>query len=245
MTTVQLPEWPWRVVRQLADELRVECWLVGGAVRDLLLHRPVHDWDLAVDGGALALARAIGDELGGAFFPLDEERGTARVVLGSRPDGPVELDFSLLRGDTLIADLIERDFTVNAMAVGEAETVVDPLGGQADLEARKVRATSESAFRDDPVRLLRAPRIEADLGFDTEPRTESWIRRDALLLTGAAAERVRDELARGLAPAGAAAFIHRLDDLALLIHVMPELDSLKGITQTSARLDVWHHTLNV
>ncbi|MFO7741591.1 MAG: HD domain-containing protein, partial [Anaerolineae bacterium] len=64
-------------------------------------------------------------------------------------------------------------------------------------------------------------------------------------LTGAAAERVRDELARGLAPAGAAAFIHRLDDLALLIHVMPELDSLKGITQTSARLDVWHHTLNV
>lgn len=223
----------------------MECWLVGGAVRDLLLARVVHDWDFAVDGDAMALARAVGDALGGAFFPLDEERGTARVVLGSRPDGPLELDFSLLRGETLVADLVERDFTVNAMAVDEAETVVDPLGGQADLEARKVRATSESAFRDDPVRLLRAPRMEADLGFQTEPRTESWIRRDASLLAGAATERVRDELARGLAPAGAAGFVRRLDDLALLIHVIPELDSLKGVPQTSPRFDLWRHTLNV
>ncbi|MFW6136416.1 MAG: HD domain-containing protein, partial [Chloroflexota bacterium] len=102
-----------------------------------------------------------------------------------------------------------------------------------------------SAFHDDPVRLLRAPRIEADLGFDTEPRTESWIRRDALLLAGATEERVRDEFARGLAPAGAAGFIRRLDDLGLLVHVIPELDSLKGVTQTAPRLDVWHHTLNV
>lgn len=245
MTTIQLPEWPCRIVHGLADELAVTTWLVGGAVRDLLLGRPVHDWDFAVDGAPMALARAVGDALGGAFFPLDEERGTARVVLDSPGGVPVELDFSLLRGDTLDADLAERDFTVNAMAVDEAETLIDPLGGYADLTARRIRATSETAFRDDPVRLLRAARFETELGFGTEPRTESWIRRDAPLLAQPAEERLRDEFVRGLAAPGAADFIRRLDDLALLTHVVPELDGLKGVIQTPPRFDAWHHTLNV
>jgi tRNA nucleotidyltransferase/poly(A) polymerase len=241
---IRLPEWPWQVVREEARALDVEIWLVGGAVRDLLLQRPVHDWDFAVDRRALALARIVGDALGGAFFPLDEERGTARVVLGSETGARVALDFALLRGGTLGADLVERDFTVNAMAVDEGGALIDPLGGQADLRARRIRATSESAFRDDPVRLLRAPRLEAELGFETEPETESWIHRDAPLLARPAAERLRDEFVRGMAGPGAAEFIRRLDDLALLIHVVPELDSLKGVTQTAPRSDVWQHTLN-
>lgn len=245
MTTIQLPEWPCRIVHGLADEFAATTWLVGGAVRDLLLGRPVHDWDFAVDGAPMALARAVGDALGGAFFPLDEERGTARVVLDSQTGVPVELDFSLLRGETLNADLAERDFTVNAMAVDEAETLIDPLGGYADLTARRIRATGETAFRDDPVRLLRAPRFEAELGFQTEPRTESWMRRDAPLLARPAAERLRDEFVRGLAAPEPAGFIQRLDDLALLIHVVPELDGLKGVIQTPPRFDTWHHTLNV
>jgi putative nucleotidyltransferase with HDIG domain len=217
---------------------------VGGAVRDLLLGRPVHDWDFAVDGDAMVLARAVGDALGGAFFPLDEQRGTARVVLSAETGTLVVLDFALLRGSALDADLAERDFTVNAMAVDEAGTLIDPLGGRADSEIRRIRATSGRAFRDDPVRLLRAARLEAELGFVAEPQTESWIRRDASLLTGSAAERVRDELARGLAVPGAADFVQRLDDLSLLVHVVPELDALKEVTQTSPRFDVWRHTLN-
>jgi tRNA nucleotidyltransferase/poly(A) polymerase len=244
VTTIRLPEWPWEVVRGEARALDVEIWLVGGAVRDLLLARPRHDWDFAVDRRALALGRAVGDALSSAFFPLDQDRGTARVVLDSGTGGSVELDFSLLRGETLDADLVERDFTVNAMAVDEGGTLIDLLGGQADLRARRIRATSESAFRDDPVRLLRSVRLEAELGFETEPETESWIRRDAPLLARSAAERLRDEFVRGLRRSGAADFIRRLDDLELLIHVVPELDLLKGVTQTPPRPDVWHHTLN-
>jgi putative nucleotidyltransferase with HDIG domain len=243
LRTIQLPEWPWRVVRKEADKLDVAYWLVGGAVRDLLLGRAVHDWDFAVDRDAMTLARAVGDALGGAFFPLDEERGTARVVLNAEGGASVELDFALLRGGSLDADLAERDFTVNAMAVDEAGTLLDPLDGRADLEAGRIRATSEDAFRDDPVRLLRAARLESELGFTAEPQTESWIRWDAPLLAGSAAERLRDEFTRGLAVPGAADFVRRLDDLSLLVRLVPELDALKALTRTPSRPDVWRHTM--
>jgi tRNA nucleotidyltransferase/poly(A) polymerase len=86
-------------------------------------------------------------------------------------------------------------------------------------------------------------RLETELGFETEPETESWIQRDAPLLARPAAERLRDEFVRGLAGPGAVDFVRRLDHLALLVHVVPELDSLKGVTQTPPRPDVWHHTL--
>jgi putative nucleotidyltransferase with HDIG domain len=224
----------------------VQIWVVGGAVRDLILGRPVHDWDFVVDQGAMSLARTVGDALGGAFFPLDEERGTARVVLGAEQGPPWDLDFACLRGEGLDADLAKRDFTINAMAAGEDDNLIDPLGGREDLVCRRIRATSERAFRDDPVRLLRAARLEAELGFEIEPQTEVWIRRDAPLLSHPATERIRDELARGLAITGASAFIQRLEDLKLLVHVVPEVASLKGVPQSYPhRFDVWRHTLTV
>ncbi|MGD8244274.1 MAG: HDIG domain-containing protein [Anaerolineae bacterium] len=246
MMKIELPEGPWRVVLDVAQARGVPIWIVGGAVRDHLLGRPVHDWDFAVDRDAMAIARAVGDALGGAFFPLDEQRGTARVVLGTEQNAPVELDFARLRGGSLSADLAMRDFTVNAMAVNEAGTLIDQLGGQRDLRDRQIRATSERAFRDDPARLLRAPRLEAELCLRIEPQTEAWIRRDAPLLPRPAAERVRDELVRGLAVSGASGFIQRLGDLGLLVHVLPEIESLKGVTQSYPhRFDVWRHTLIV
>jgi putative nucleotidyltransferase with HDIG domain len=246
MMKIQLPEWPWKVVRDLAQELGVQIWIVGGAVRDLIVARSVHDWDFAIDRDAMVLARAVGSALGGAFFPLDEERGTARVALGTEHGSRVDLDFSLLRGDSLDADLAKRDFTINAMAVDESHILIDPLGGRRDLRDERIRATSERAFCDDPVRLLRAARLEAELRFKIEPETEVWIRRDAPLLTSPAAERLRDEFVRGLVVSGASGFIERLDDLGLLMHVVPELDSLKGVTQSYPhRFDVWRHTLIV
>jgi putative nucleotidyltransferase with HDIG domain len=246
MTKIQLPEWPCKVVRDLAGEQAVRIWVVGGAVRDLILARPVHDWDFAVDRAAMAVARAVGDALGGAFFPLDEERGTARVVLRTEHGSRVELDFALLRGDSLDADLARRDFTVNAMAVDEAGILIDPLGGHRDLRHERIRATSERALGDDPVRLLRAARLEAETHFRIEPETEAWIRRDAALMVRSAAERLRDEFARGLAVSGASRFIQRLDDLKLLVCVVPEMESLKGVTQSYPhRFDVWRHTATV
>ncbi len=244
VTTVDLPDWPWRTVLRLAGERGAQIWLVGGAVRDALLGRPVHDWDFAVDQNALRLARAVADALGGAYFPLDVERGAGRVILTGADDTRLELDFAVLRGVDLEADLGTRDFTINAMAIDEAGALVDLTGGQLDLDARRVRATNEHAFQDDPVRLLRAVRMEAELGFEIAPQTMAWIRRDAELLTLSSAERVRDEFARLLGIRGAITHLRRLDEFGLLSYVVPELESLKGVTQSPPhRFDVWQHTL--
>jgi len=244
MMPVPLPEWPWQTVRQWAAERGVRVWVVGGAVRDVLLGRPVHDWDFTVDGDALGLARALADGLGGAYFPLDAERGTGRVVLAPTDEPRQELDFAALHSEGLEADLRARDFTVNALAVDEVGLLTDLTGGQEDLATRRVRATSEGAFRDDPVRLLRAMRVSAELGFEIEPQTASWVRRDAPLLAHPAAERVRDEFARLLAVPRAAFHLERCDEFGLLSHVVPELESLKGVTQSPPHhADVWRHTL--
>ncbi|MGD2105422.1 MAG: HD domain-containing protein, partial [Anaerolineae bacterium] len=221
-------------------------WLVGGAVRDLLLGRPVHDWDFAVDRDAMTLAKAVGDVLDGFYFPLDEERGTARVLLEKDRNERTELDFALLRGHSLKADLSARDFTINAMAVDDTRELFDPLGGQADLRGSLIRATQPHAFTDDPVRLVRAPRLEAELGFEIETHTEAWIRQAASLVVHPAMERLRDEFVRGLAISRTSRFVSRLDDLRLLVHIVPEVEELKAVSQSHPhRFDVWQHTLRV
>jgi len=246
MTTIHLPDWPWQTVRRLAEERGKRAWPVGGAVRDALLGRPIHDWDFAVDGDALALARAVADTSDGAYFPLDAERGTGRVILTTEERARLELDFAALRGDDLEADLLTRDFTINALALDEAGRVVDVTGGEADLRAGRIRAVSESAFRDDPVRLLRAVRIESELDFEIEPQTAAWLRRDRALLARSTAERVRDEFVRALALPGAVIPLQRLNQFGLLVHTAPELEPLKGVTQSPPhRFDVWRHTLMV
>lgn len=240
---VPLPDWPWQAVLRLAAERGARIWLVGGAVRDALLERPVHDWDFCVDRDALRLARAVADALGGAYFPLDVEREAGRVILTDAEGARLELDLTLLRGADLEADLRARDFTVNALALDEHGALIDLTGGQADLVAGCVRATRARAFQDDPVRLLRAARMEAELGFEIEPQTAAWIRRDAALLAQPSAERVRDEFVRLLLRDGAA-HLRRLDEFGLLPYVVPELESLKGVAQSPPhRFDVWRHTL--
>ncbi len=133
-----LPELALEVVRHLPAEVPV--YLVGGAVRDWLRNRPVHDLDFALPPGqALVWGKHVARALRGAFVPLDEERGVARVVL-HRPEGRFVLDLTDLRAETLEEDLALRDFTVNAMAVeAETGTLLDPTGGMADLERRCLR----------------------------------------------------------------------------------------------------------
>jgi putative nucleotidyltransferase with HDIG domain len=216
---------------------------VGGAVRDLLLGRPVHDWDFAVERDALGLARSVADALDGAYYPLDEERDTGRVVLAGRGDA-LDLDFAALRGESLEIDLLARDFTINALAADGAGRVVDVVGGLADIEAERVRAVSDQAFQDDPLRLLRVVRVGADLGFDIEAQTADWMRRDAALLAQPSVERVRDEFVRLLGVPSAVVALQQADGFGLLHYVVPELETLKGVEQGSPHLrDVWRHTL--
>ncbi|MFN8471918.1 MAG: HD domain-containing protein [Anaerolineae bacterium] len=226
-------------------ERSAPAYMVGGAVRDRLLGRPIHDYDVAVQESALSLGRRLADALGGAYLTLDDEQPTARVFLGED-----QIDVAQWRGDSLEADLSLRDFTVNAMAVPLDEwpetvpTILDPTDGRSDLAARLIRATSESSFRHDPARLLRAPRLAAQLDSRIEPHTEAWLRRDVPLLPRVSPERIRDELWRCLMLPGAASIMRCLDDLGLLPFVLPEVEALKGVTQRPPHtLDVYGHSL--
>ena len=168
-----------------------EAWIVGGAVRDELLGRPLIDLDVACREPE-RVARAFAGQSGGAPFPLSERHGAWRVVI----DDGKTVDFTPLPG-SIEDDLATRDFTVNAIALplsgGEA---ADPFEGRADLEARVLRAVQAAVFEQDPLRLLRAVRLEDELGFRLEVRTERLVREQAGLVTKAAGERILAELIR-------------------------------------------------
>ena len=192
-------------MRELARELLAgrEAWVVGGAVRDELLGRELVDLDIAVREPEGA-ARAYANRSGGAPFPLSERHGAWRVALAAGHT----VDFTPFAG-TIEEDLATRDFTINAIAVplagGEA---IDPFAGRADLDARLIRVVSPSVFTDDPLRLMRAVRLEDELGFRLEPETERLVRRARRARhragTRADARRAGEALGRRLPPRGRA-----------------------------------------
>jgi tRNA nucleotidyltransferase/poly(A) polymerase len=237
-------------LRAFLERRGAQAYLVGGTVRDMLLGRASHDLDVSVPENASSLARAFADQIGGAFFIMEPEFDVARVIL----DGAGErqtVDFARMRGDSLGADLATRDFTINAMAApagtwrGDAGDVIDPFGGRQDAAARRVRAVSGDVFVNDPVRLLRAVRLEAELEFVLDAETEGWVRRYAPLIENAPGERVRDEFLRILGANHALRQLQRLDDLDLLGLVLPELNATRQVTQSPPHVyDVFEHSLH-
>ncbi|MBI3764690.1 MAG: HD domain-containing protein, partial [Chloroflexi bacterium] len=185
--------------------------------------------------------------LRGAYYPLDEERGTGRVIL-TRDKARYVLDFAALRAPDLNADLALRDFTINAMAVSVShpETLIDPLGGEADLRAGVIRACGPTSLSDDPVRGLRAVRLAAQFDFRIHKETREAVKREAASLKRVSAERIRDEFVRLLGGRRPAAAIRALDMLGLLEWIVPEASTLKGVTQSAPHaFDVWEHTLAI
>lgn len=184
-----------------------DAWFVGGAVRDELAGRPVADVDV-VCGDPEGAVRRYARRSGGALFPLSERHGAWRVAL----DGGRTIDFTPLQDGSIEADLARRDFTINALAVPVAGgPTLDPFGGRADLERRTLRSVSDSVFADDPLRLLRAVRLEDELGFRLDEQTERLVREQGARATQPAGERILAELLR-LSLAGWL----RLDELGLL-----------------------------
>ncbi len=227
---------------------RRKVYLVGGAVRDMLLGRPVHDLDFVLGSGTIRSSRQVADALGGAFFALDAERDMGRVILVNPGGERMKLDFAALRGADLENDLRLRDFTINAMAVDidHPEVVLDPLGGAADLRQGVIRQCTSSALADDPVRILRGIRQSVEFGFRIHPETIRLIRQSALLLPSVSPERLRDELFHVFEGPQPATALRVLDTLGILPYILPELPALKGVQQSAPHVsDVWTHTLDV
>ena len=237
-----------------ADGIRAH--VVGGAVRDLLLGRASKDLDLAVPGPSRPVAEALAARLRAHLVTMDEQRGHYRVVAAGGADWA---DIGSDNGD-LVADLTRRDFTVNAMAVPverwpddtrvspeEARNaVVDPVGGQADLKSKTLRAISEQNLKADPVRLVRAARIANQLRFKMDPATRAMVRANVPLLGQAAPERLQDEFYAIFANSNAEAGVRLLDALGLLSALIPELDEARGVEQPRAHhyWDVFEHLVH-
>jgi poly(A) polymerase len=219
-------------------------WVVGGALRDELLGRPVRDVDIAVAGDPERAAREAAAEVRGPVFRLSEAFGAWRVI--DRRAGRV-FDFSALQGDTIEEDLARRDFTVNAMArPREGGDVIDPFGGRADLESRTLRVLGAQAYESDPLRALRLVRLSAELGFTSDRETESLTRVAASRVPEAAGERVFAELRRLVISDGVIEGMELADRLGVLASVLPELSALHSVEQSHYHhLDVYDHTREV
>lgn len=244
-------------------ESQTSAYLVGGAVRDMLLGRDTTDIDIAVDGNAIEVARRMADTGGGVYVPLDEENRIGRVVLIDPDSGKRwTFDFSKLRG-SITEDLAERDFTINSMAVDLGLVasrdlcfygllqdmvdlpVIDPYGGQSDLHQGLIRKVSQHIFNDDPARLMRAVRFKAELDFEIDGATEALINRQAALLKHVAGERIHEEIVRLLNVPDSGSLLGYLDKLGILTVLIPELVPARETTQPKEHhWNVLEHSLN-
>ena len=243
-----------QIVRQLRGAGHL-AYLVGGCVRDLLLGRVPKDFDVATSAPPAELLRLFphGDQVGAHFGVVLVHEGGAQVEVatfrsdleyrdGRHPEG-VRFEQDPRQ------DVQRRDFTINALLLDpDTREVLDYANGRADLQAGIIRAIGdpETRFREDHLRLLRAVRFAARLGFTIEERTFEAIRRLAPAIASVSAERVRDELVRILTEGGARRGMELLDQTGLLHEILPEIEAMKGVEQPPEyhpEGDVWTHTL--
>jgi tRNA nucleotidyltransferase (CCA-adding enzyme) len=218
----------------------VNCYRVGGCVRDRLLGLPTNDIDWVVTGATPAAMEAAGYKPVGRDFPVflhpqsKQEYALARSERKSGP-GYRGFDVSVDPDISIEQDLLRRDLTINAMAEDDDGNIIDPYGGQRDLQARQLRHVS-AAFVEDPVRVLRVARFAArlhHLGFVIAAETRDLIREigDSGELETLVAERVWSELSRALDENDPAVFFTSLRECGVLARLFPEIDALFGVPQ--------------
>lgn len=234
--------------RNALGERHSSGWIVGGSVRDALIGRESTDIDLAVDVTDVgALAQAIAKSTGSTAVTLDSKRDIHRLV--AKPD-LVRIDLCPVP-EGIGPDLLRRDFTVNALALPlqlwpnvAISQVIDPCGGLKDLHEKLLRAVSEAGLQQDPLRMLRAVRFSAELGFQLDTQTSTWIRSNAALIPSVAGERIRDDLVRIMRLPGISHHLRDLDGLGLLTRLIPELEEARGVAQPKEHhWDVLEHSI--
>ena len=252
-----------KMVGAEADRLGLECYVIGGYVRDLFLHRESTDIDVVVVGSGISLAEAVAKKLGkGAHLSVFKTYGTAQVKRGD-----LELEFvgarresytrdsrnPIVEDGTLQEDQNRRDFTINAMAIclnsARYGELLDPFDGIGDLERCIIRTplNPDITFSDDPLRMMRAIRFATQLGFNLHPDTFDAIRRNASRLEIITRERIAEELNKIMMSRRPSEGWLLLDKTGLLPLVLPDLVALKGVEVMDGRghKDVFLHTLKV
>ncbi len=225
-----------------AAEAKYPVYLVGGYLRDAALGRGPGTAGLDVDCAvpdAETAAREFAERTGGRLVRLDPANWRVIPDDSALADTPAGwIDFSDLRGKDIPADLHARDFTINALAcrLPDPAELLDPLNGTGDLKARRLRAVSDRVFREDPIRLLRAYRLAAQLNLTVDPQTASFLKRDAALLEGQPGERLRAEVFGMLADPHGGQQFRDMRDTGVLYALFPDCRRMEGIDQ-----GVFHH----
>ncbi|MDD2522540.1 MAG: hypothetical protein PHW11_06960 [Anaerolineaceae bacterium] len=224
-----------REVRSLSPDQKV--YLVGGAVRDLVLGRNVKDLDFVTADGSVELAKAVRRRFDGVWYTLDDQHQTARVILKQGQPGELILDFTAFVGGSLEEDLSQRDFTINAMAIDldNLEEVIDLLGGQADLRDRDLRLSNPQSLMTDPLRVLRAVRMVRTFELVVNPETIEKLRIATISLNRISGERIRDELLKCLAIPGLSATYHLLGEYGILFQLLYRVFKLGASEKVLAR----------
>ena len=258
---IDIPEL--RLIGEEADRLGLDCYVVGGWVRDLMLHRPSTDIDVVVVGSGITLAEAVARKLGRrAHLSVFKTYGTAQVKRGE-----MELEFvgarresyqhdsrnPIVENGTLDDDLHRRDFTINAMAIclngSHRGELVDLFDGIGDLERCIIRTPLDPdiTFSDDPLRMMRAIRFATQLGFNLDAETFDAIVRNRERIHIITRERIDEELHKIMLSRRPSEGWLLLDKTGLLPLIFPELAALKGVETKEGRghKDVFYHTLKV
>ena len=251
------------LISQTADSLGMECYVVGGYVRDLFLDRPSTDIDVVVVGSGIAIARELARRLGrGAHLSVFKNFGTAQVkwhhmeveFVGARKESySHDSRNPVVEDGTLEDDQNRRDFTINAMAVclnhdrfGE---LVDPFDGLRDIDDGLIRTPLDPdiTFSDDPLRMMRCVRFASQLNFYIEDETFEALSRNKQRIEIISRERIADELNKIiLSPIPSKGFVE-LDRCGLLQLIFPELAAMQGVEKRGkwAHKDNFYHTLEV
>jgi poly(A) polymerase len=224
-----------KAIYQISQQMETPIYIVGGAVRDLLMGAlPEQDFDFVMQKNLDQVARLFSKMVGGHLIRWSVNPVNYRVI-SYQNNARREIDFSEFRGNDLYEDLTNRDFTVNAIALRvdefydkEEPRFYDPLEGRDDIRTRTLRLASPLSFYQDPLRMLRAVRIPKAKHFTIDPHTRAEIYRHRHLLSNVSAERVRSEFFKTIGLPGAQDSISDLDNLGLLSILFPELAMLRS-----------------
>lgn len=250
-------------ISETADELGLECYVVGGYVRDIFLQRPSKDVDVVVVGSGITIAEALGKRLGrGAHISVFKNFGTAQLkyreveveFVGARKESYThDSRKPIVENGTLEDDQNRRDFTINALAVclnkDRYGKLVDPFGGLQDMKERTIRTPLDPdiTFSDDPLRMMRCIRFATQLNFYIDDATFDSLSRNRERISIISKERIADELNKiMLSPVPSKGFID-LDRCGLLELIFPEMIALQGVESRKGRAhkDNFYHTLQV
>ena len=231
-------------------KLKQDGFLVGGAVRSILLKKTIKDIDIVVSGSSKKFSKYFANIIDGKTIELDKKRDINRIIF--KPKNTIyEIDVSPIKKD-IVTDLKTRDFTIDAIAINlskkftnlDTSDYIDPSYGIQDLNKKILRSTNQNIFIEDPIRLLRAVRISTELGFEISKRTCKEIQKNSSLINSVAVERIRDEFLKILALPKSMYGMKTLDNLTLLTKIIPELNDSKGVLQPKEHYwDVFNHLI--